>query len=99
MASQDPAHVLLWDILWNDPKPAPGRSQGMRASASIFFGPDVTEDFLHRNSLQLLVRSHQVRIALSAPPPPPQGFFRRIKNQGGGGTPPPKPPPPLPRPK
>ena len=60
MASKDPAHILLWDILWNDPQTELGKNQGMRGAASMFFGPDVTEDFLRRNNLQLLVRSHQV---------------------------------------
>ena len=48
------------DILWNDPQEEEGRKQGERGGGSIFFGPDVTERFLSRNGLRLVIRSHEV---------------------------------------
>ena len=56
----DPAMVLLVDALWNDPQDALGISQGDRGEGTRMFGPDVTEDFLKRNGLELVIRSHQV---------------------------------------
>uniref|UniRef100_A0A7S4LIB5 Serine/threonine-protein phosphatase n=1 Tax=Eutreptiella gymnastica TaxID=73025 RepID=A0A7S4LIB5_9EUGL len=56
----DPAMVLLVDALWNDPQDALGISQGDRGEGTRMFGPDVTEDFLKRNGLELVIRSHQM---------------------------------------
>eukprot|EP00667_Euglena_gracilis_P000832 EG_transcript_832 len=55
-----PEDALLCDILWNDPQEEPGRQPGFRGGQSVDFGPDVTEDFVRRNNLRLVVRSHQV---------------------------------------
>merc|ERR1712232_634048 len=33
----------------------------MGGGNTIYFGPDVTADFLHANGLEMIVRSHEVR--------------------------------------
>lgn len=52
---------LLEDILWSDPMDGMGR-QPSRREAGIMFGKDVTERFLKENNLELLVRSHEVKM-------------------------------------
>eukprot|EP00008_Paramoeba_atlantica_P002382 CAMPEP_0201502682 /NCGR_PEP_ID=MMETSP0151_2-20130828/84261_1 /ASSEMBLY_ACC=CAM_ASM_000257 /TAXON_ID=200890 /ORGANISM="Paramoeba atlantica, Strain 621/1 / CCAP 1560/9" /LENGTH=1061 /DNA_ID=CAMNT_0047896295 /DNA_START=611 /DNA_END=3796 /DNA_ORIENTATION=- len=47
------------EILWSDPVKQQGRTVTSRG-AGIGFGPDVTKDFLQRNNLHLLIRSHEV---------------------------------------
>ncbi|OLY85667.1 Serine/threonine-protein phosphatase 5 [Smittium mucronatum] len=49
---------LLAESLWSDPQDAPGRSPNKRGVA-IHFGPDVTDQFLKRNNLKMIVRSHE----------------------------------------
>lgn len=51
---------LMCELLWSDPQPQPGRSPSKRG-VGIQFGPDVTENFLKRNNLDLLIRSHEVK--------------------------------------
>jgi len=51
---------LMSDLLWTDPQPAKGRGPSKRG-VGFQFGPDVTEDFLKRNNLDLLIRSHEVK--------------------------------------
>ena len=43
-----------------DPQPLPGRSPSKRG-VGFSFGPDITENFLRTNSLQRVVRSHEVK--------------------------------------
>ena len=57
---QPPANGPLNDILWSDPMEQEGFAPSERGVTSTF-GPDVTERFLTRNNLELLVRSHQVQ--------------------------------------
>lgn len=52
---------LLEDILWSDPMDANGR-QPSRREAGTMFGPDITKNFLEQNHLDLLVRSHEVKM-------------------------------------
>ena len=52
---------LLEDLLWSDPMDTPGR-QPSRREAGTLFGPDVTKRFLEENHLDLLVRSHEVKM-------------------------------------
>ena len=54
----DAGHMC--EMMWSDPRPAPGREPNARG-VGIAFGPDVTRDFLERNGLSLLVRSHEVK--------------------------------------
>ncbi|KAI9006921.1 Serine/threonine-protein phosphatase 5 [Hyaloraphidium curvatum] len=53
---------LMADLLWADPQPMPGRGPSKRG-VGLQFGPDVTSDFLKRNNLELLIRSHEVKEA------------------------------------
>jgi len=47
------------DILWSGPQEFEGRSPSKRGGG-IMFGPDITENFLKHNNLELLIRSHEV---------------------------------------
>lgn len=51
---------LMSDLLWSDPQPFPGKSPSKRG-VGYAFGPDITEAFLAKNNLELLVRSHEVK--------------------------------------
>jgi len=51
---------LMSDLLWSDPQPFPGKAPSKRG-VGFAFGPDITADFLERNGLELLVRSHEVK--------------------------------------
>ncbi len=58
--SKNPELQLMEDILWSDPKPGiVGRHKSSRG-AGTWFGPDVTKSFLLKNSLDLLIRSHEL---------------------------------------
>ncbi|KAL7551640.1 hypothetical protein ACHAWF_014822 [Thalassiosira exigua] len=57
---EPPPSGLMSDLLWADPQPFPGKSPSKRG-VGFSFGPDITESFLKRNGLQLLVRSHEVK--------------------------------------
>jgi len=54
---------VVHDVLWSDPGRKPGRHINRARGAGLMFGPDVTQDFLTANNLDLIVRSHQVREA------------------------------------
>ena len=57
---EPPGEGLMSDLLWADPQPFPGKAPSKRG-VGYSFGPDVTEAFLKRNGLSLLVRSHEVK--------------------------------------
>ena len=57
---QPPESGPLNDILWSDPMDEKGLAPSPRGVTRTF-GPDITQDFLDRNNLQLLIRSHQVQ--------------------------------------
>jgi len=57
---QPPDAGHMCEVMWSDPQNEEGRSISKRGVA-IQFGPDVTERFLKRNNLELLVRSHEVK--------------------------------------
>lgn len=56
---QPPESGPLNDILWADPMEDSGIAPSPRGG-TILFGPDVTESFLKRNGLEVVIRSHQV---------------------------------------
>ena len=56
---QPPESGPLNDILWSDPMEENGFAPSPRGDGA--FGPDVTQQFLDKNNLSLLIRSHQVQ--------------------------------------
>lgn len=50
----------MCELLWSDPQPSLGRSPSKRG-VGIQFGPDVTENFIKRNKLDYVIRSHEVK--------------------------------------
>ncbi|EAX95950.1 Ser/Thr protein phosphatase, putative [Trichomonas vaginalis G3] len=58
---QPPEFGAMNDILWSDPMDLFGRAPSPRGVTTMF-GPDVTESFLQREKLELLIRSHQMQM-------------------------------------
>lgn len=59
--------LLASDVLWSDPTHMPGmRANNVRGSG-VLFGPDVTEDFLKRNGLKLIIRCALRLVSTVAP--------------------------------
>ena len=52
---------LICELLWSDPRDIEGWTPSERG-AGVFFGQDVTEKFLNENKLDLLIRSHEVKM-------------------------------------
>eukprot|EP01103_Thecamoeba_quadrilineata_P001673 TRINITY_DN11520_c0_g1_i1.p1 TRINITY_DN11520_c0_g1~~TRINITY_DN11520_c0_g1_i1.p1 ORF type:complete len:211 (+),score=36.43 TRINITY_DN11520_c0_g1_i1:73-633(+) len=57
---EPPDEGIMSEMLWSDPQPYPGRGPSKRGVGSMF-GPDVTNTFLKKNNLELLVRSHEMK--------------------------------------
>jgi len=57
---QPPDEGLMCELLWSDPQPSLGRSPSKRG-VGIQFGPDVTENFIKKNKLDYVIRSHEVK--------------------------------------
>ncbi|OEL34444.1 Serine/threonine-protein phosphatase 5, partial [Dichanthelium oligosanthes] len=57
---EPPEEGLMCELLWSDPQPQLGRGPSKRGVA-LSFGADVTKKFLQENSLDLIVRSHEVK--------------------------------------
>ena len=57
---EPPESGLMSDLLWSDPHAFMGKMPSKRG-VGFSFGHDYTEQFLNRNNLQLLVRSHEVK--------------------------------------
>lgn len=57
----EPQHPVTFQLLWNDPRETlKGFGPSMRGSRIRTFGQDITEEFMTQNSLDLIVRSHEV---------------------------------------
>ncbi|KAJ4452565.1 putative Serine/threonine-protein phosphatase 5 [Paratrimastix pyriformis] len=57
---EEPGEGLLAQMLWSDPTDMYGRHSSLRPFGCSF-GPNVTEEFLGINHLQMIIRSHEVR--------------------------------------
>merc|ERR1712232_479508 len=54
---------LIVDLLWADPRGKTGYGPSYRVRKGCYiFGPDVSEAFLKRNDLRLMIRSHEVKV-------------------------------------
>ena len=51
----------MFDILWSDPQHNEGCQPNGLRGAGTYFGPDVTYNFLQKNKLVFLVRSHECK--------------------------------------
>lgn len=51
----------LFDVLWSDPRSINGCQPNRLRGGGVYFGPDITEQFLHKNNFTLLVRSHECK--------------------------------------
>lgn len=59
-ATASAVDLAVVDAMWADPQELRGVTANPRGAGLILFGPDVTQQFLNENRLELVVRSHQL---------------------------------------
>merc|ERR1712050_475693 len=57
---EPPDEGLMTEMLWSDPQPGKGRLPS-KPGVGVAFGQDVTENFLEKNDLKLVIRSHEMK--------------------------------------
>ncbi|KAI5088262.1 serine/threonine-protein phosphatase with EF-hands 2-like isoform X2, partial [Silurus meridionalis] len=51
----------ILDLLWSDPMTENGCIPNEVRGGGCYWGPNVTDDFLHKHNLQLIIRSHECK--------------------------------------
>ncbi|KAI8036608.1 hypothetical protein M5D96_010409 [Drosophila gunungcola] len=51
----------IFDIMWSDPQATMGCVPNTLRGAGVWFGPDVTDNFLQRHRLSYVIRSHECK--------------------------------------
>lgn len=57
---EPPDEGLMTEMLWSDPQPGKGRAASKRG-VGVAFGEDVTQNFLQKNGLKMVIRSHEMK--------------------------------------
>ncbi|CAH9098369.1 unnamed protein product [Cuscuta epithymum] len=53
------SNLIPGDVLWSDPAMVNGLSPNKERGIGLMWGPDMTEEFLRKNCLKLIIRSHE----------------------------------------